>query len=167
MTTCADIPPIINNSQVRILMSFINKKNTLSMKILIFQKICNGTIDLLIQNLSVGSSKKKTISDNSSLFQTSTIHDRLSSSSISSISYNNGISKSCVNWNYYYTKCRPSDKNPFKGAISFDNIGLAWVAIFQIISLESWVTIMYYIQDAHSFWNWIYFVVLIVVSINF
>jgi hypothetical protein len=34
----------------------------------------------------------------------------------------------------------------------------------QIISLESWVTIMYYIQDAHSFWNWIYFVFLIVVS---
>jgi voltage-dependent calcium channel T type alpha-1G len=70
----------------------------------------------------------------------------------------------CVNWNAYYTKCRPSYKNPFKGAISFDNIGFAWIAIFQIISLESWVTIMYYIQDAHSFWNWIYFVFLIVVS---
>lgn len=39
---------------------------------------------------------------------------------------------SCVNWNQYYTSCLPGDKNPFKGAISFDNIGLAWVAIFQV-----------------------------------
>ena len=38
----------------------------------------------------------------------------------------------CINWNAYYSKCRPSDKNPFKGAISFDNIGYAWVAIFQV-----------------------------------
>jgi hypothetical protein len=25
---------------------------------------------------------------------------------------------------------------------------------------------MYYVQDAHSFWDWIYFVLLIVVSVN-
>jgi hypothetical protein len=36
----------------------------------------------------------------------------------------------------------------------------------KIISLESWVTIMYYIQDAHSFWDWIYFFFLIVVDKN-
>ena len=75
-------------------------------------------------------------------------------------------SKTCVNWNYYYKKCRPSDENPFKGAISFDNIANSWLAILQIISLENWVTIMYYIQDAHSFWNWIYFAVLILVNLN-
>ena len=40
--------------------------------------------------------------------------------------------ESCVNWNFYYSKCRPSDKNPFKGAISFDNIGYACIAIFQV-----------------------------------
>ena len=39
------------------------------------------------------------------------------------------------------------------------------IFFLKIISLESWVTIMYYIQDAHSFWNWVYFVFLIVVSI--
>ena len=39
---------------------------------------------------------------------------------------------SCVNWNQYYTNCRDGDKNPFQGAISFDNIGLAWVAIFLV-----------------------------------
>lgn len=34
----------------------------------------------------------------------------------------------------------------------------------QVISLEGWSDIMYYVQDAHSFWDWIYFVLLIVVS---
>lgn len=43
------------------------------------------------------------------------------------------FSNSCVNWNLYYTQCLPTGPNPFKGAISFDNIGLAWVAIFQVI----------------------------------
>lgn len=36
----------------------------------------------------------------------------------------------------------------------------------QVISLEGWTDIMYYVQDAHSFWDWIYFVLLIVVSID-
>jgi len=35
----------------------------------------------------------------------------------------------------------------------------------QVISLEGWTDIMYYVQDAHSFWDWIYFVLLIVVSV--
>jgi len=34
----------------------------------------------------------------------------------------------------------------------------------QVISLAGWVNIMYYIQDAHSFWDWTYFVSLIIVS---
>lgn len=34
----------------------------------------------------------------------------------------------------------------------------------QVISLAGWVNIMYFIQDSHSFWNWMYFVSLIVVS---
>jgi len=37
--------------------------------------------------------------------------------------------------------------------------------VWQVISLEGWVDIMYYVQDTHSFWDWIYFVLLIVVSI--
>ncbi|XP_034935713.1 voltage-dependent T-type calcium channel subunit alpha-1I isoform X2 [Chelonus insularis] len=71
---------------------------------------------------------------------------------------------SCVNWNYYYTECKGQGHNPFQGTISFDNIGLAWVAIFLVISLEGWTDIMYYVQDAHSFWDWIYFVLLIVIG---
>ncbi|KAK7571216.1 hypothetical protein V9T40_014820 [Parthenolecanium corni] len=71
---------------------------------------------------------------------------------------------SCINWNQYYTDCKSQGQNPFQGTISFDNIGLAWVAIFVVISLEGWVDIMYYVQDAHSFWDWIYFVLLIVIG---
>ncbi|CAL1528277.1 unnamed protein product, partial [Lymnaea stagnalis] len=79
-------------------------------------------------------------------------------------SNNTPTNESCVNWNQYYTNCIPKAPNPFEGAVSFDNIGLAWVAIFQVISLESWVIIMYHVQDAHSFWDWIYFVALIVIG---
>ncbi|KAK3915182.1 Voltage-dependent T-type calcium channel subunit alpha-1G, partial [Frankliniella fusca] len=70
----------------------------------------------------------------------------------------------CVNWNQYYSECKSIGDNPFQGTISFDNIGMAWVAIFLVISLEGWSDIMYYVQDAHSFWDWIYFVLLIVIG---
>ncbi|XP_045485298.1 voltage-dependent T-type calcium channel subunit alpha-1G isoform X2 [Pieris rapae] len=79
-------------------------------------------------------------------------------------SYNTPTNNSCVNWNQYYTNCTQRGSNPFQGTISFDNIGLAWVAIFLVISLEGWTDIMYYVQDAHSFWDWIYFVLLIVIG---
>lgn len=79
-------------------------------------------------------------------------------------SYNYPTNSSCVNWNQYYTNCTQLGGNPFQGTISFDNIGMAWVAIFLVISLEGWTDIMYYVQDAHSFWDWIYFVLLIVVN---
>ena len=74
--------------------------------------------------------------------------------------YKNG----CVNWNQYYTKCTtgdtcgqqrfdnmcPGPTNPFHGAISFDNIGLAWVAIFLVISLEGWTDVMYFVQVTYN-----------------
>ena len=46
----------------------------------------------------------------------------------------------------YYTRCTTGPTNPFHGAISFDNIGLAWVAIFLVISLEGWTDVMYFVQ---------------------
>ncbi|TWW69636.1 Voltage-dependent T-type calcium channel subunit alpha-1H, partial [Takifugu flavidus] len=70
----------------------------------------------------------------------------------------------CVNWNQYYNVCQPGDHNPHKGAVNFDNIGYAWIAIFQVITLEGWVDIMYYVMDAHSFYNFIYFILLIIVG---
>lgn len=57
----------------------------------------------------------------------------------------------CVNWNRYYVDCNASAKNPFMGATSFDNIGLAWVAIFQVISMEGWSDILYLLQDAFRY----------------
>ncbi|KAL1005661.1 hypothetical protein UPYG_G00061960 [Umbra pygmaea] len=70
----------------------------------------------------------------------------------------------CVNWNQYYTRCRTGNKNPHKGAISFDNIARAWIVIFQVITLEGWVEIMYYVMNAHSFLNFIYFILLIIIG---
>nr|XP_034986572.1 voltage-dependent T-type calcium channel subunit alpha-1H [Zootoca vivipara] len=70
----------------------------------------------------------------------------------------------CINWNQYYNICRTGDLNPHNGAINFDNIGYAWIAIFQVITLEGWVDIMYYVMDAHSFYNFIYFILLIIVG---
>ncbi|KAI2642416.1 Voltage-dependent T-type calcium channel subunit alpha-1I [Labeo rohita] len=70
----------------------------------------------------------------------------------------------CVNWNLYYNNCNASEHNPHNGAINFDNIGYAWIAIFQVITLEGWVDIMYYVMDAHSFYNFIYFIFLIIVG---
>uniref|UniRef100_A0A667YXT9 Ion transport domain-containing protein n=1 Tax=Myripristis murdjan TaxID=586833 RepID=A0A667YXT9_9TELE len=70
----------------------------------------------------------------------------------------------CINWNQYYTRCHTGSSNPHKGAINFDNIVYAWIVIFQVITLEGWVEIMYYVMDAHSFYNFIYFIFLIIVS---
>uniref|UniRef100_A0A8C4VKV3 Calcium voltage-gated channel subunit alpha1 I n=1 Tax=Gopherus evgoodei TaxID=1825980 RepID=A0A8C4VKV3_9SAUR len=74
------------------------------------------------------------------------------------------VSGVCVNWNQYYNVCRTGNANPHKGAINFDNIGYAWIVIFQVITLEGWVEIMYYVMDAHSFYNFIYFILLIIVG---
>ncbi|TRY87831.1 hypothetical protein DNTS_015730 [Danionella cerebrum] len=70
----------------------------------------------------------------------------------------------CINWNQYYTRCHTGHTNPHKGAINFDNIGYAWIVIFQVITLEGWVEIMYYVMDAHSFYNFIYFIFLIIIG---
>ncbi|XP_036616719.1 voltage-dependent T-type calcium channel subunit alpha-1I [Trichosurus vulpecula] len=94
------------------------------------------------------------------------------------------VSGMCINWNRYYNVCRTGSVNPHKGAINFDNIGYAWIVIFQaqptglplsllpslplgppqVITLEGWVEIMYYVMDAHSFYNFIYFILLIIVG---
>ncbi|KAM8889241.1 voltage-dependent T-type calcium channel subunit alpha-1G isoform 4-T4 [Synchiropus picturatus] len=79
-------------------------------------------------------------------------------------SYNNTDNTTCVNWNQYYINCSAGHVNPFKGAINFDNICYAWIAIFQVITLEGWVDIMYFVMDAHSFYNFIYFILLIIIG---
>ncbi|XP_014676246.1 PREDICTED: voltage-dependent T-type calcium channel subunit alpha-1I-like, partial [Priapulus caudatus] len=66
------------------------------------------------------------------------------SASATQFSNNTATNSSCVNWNQYYSKCQPGLSNPFKGAISFDNIGLAWVAIFLVISIYLFISISIY-----------------------
>lgn len=61
-----------------------------------------------------------------------TYYGRRCNESAVPFSNNTPSNDSCVNWNQYYSICKPGVYNPFQGAISFDNIGLAWVAIFQV-----------------------------------
>lgn len=44
---------------------------------------------------------------------------------------------------------------------------LSFCPCHQVITLEGWVDIMYYVMDAHSFYNFIYFILLIIVSTAF
>ncbi|KAM7365209.1 hypothetical protein PAMP_016155 [Pampus punctatissimus] len=74
------------------------------------------------------------------------------------------VTNSCVNWNVYYNVCRAGDHNPQKDAISFDNIGFAWIAIFQAITLEGWTEIMYYVMDANSFWSFVFFILVTIIG---
>uniref|UniRef100_A0A8C2AMZ6 Voltage-dependent T-type calcium channel subunit alpha n=1 Tax=Cyprinus carpio TaxID=7962 RepID=A0A8C2AMZ6_CYPCA len=93
-----------------------------------------------------------------------TLHEEGRQCQLDMAAYNSTDNTTCVNWNKYYTNCSAGEANPFKGAINFDNIGYAWIAIFQVITLEGWVDIMYFVMDAHSFYNFIYFILLIIVG---
>ena len=66
--------------------------------------------------------------------------------------------------------CKAALRNPISlspGQLPWpsDRANMAILIVsFQVISLEGWVDIMYSIQDTHSFYDWVYFVLLIVVS---
>ena len=51
--------------------------------------------------------------------------------------------------------------NPNYGITHFDNIGYAWLAIFQCITLEGWTPIMYMTMDASTGWSVVYFILLV------
>ena len=44
---------------------------------------------------------------------------------------------------------------PNFGITSFDNMGWAWLTIFQCISMEGWTEVMYHTMDAVSVWSWV------------
>ena len=56
------------------------------------------------------------------------------------------------------------DDNPNTGIDHFDSILWSVVAIFQSITLEGWVDMMYQLQDGVSSWVWIYFVMLVLIG---
>ena len=49
----------------------------------------------------------------------------------------NTTNSSCLDANRHYRKCRQDGPNPYYGSISFDNIAMAWVFIYQVISYLS------------------------------
>eukprot|EP00939_MAST-03C_sp_MAST-3C-sp1_P002275 g2275.t1 len=57
--------------------------------------------------------------------------------------------------------CGYNIENPNGGVTSFDNIFVAFLTIFQAITLEGWVDIMYWGMDSVSPWTWIYFILMI------
>ncbi|XP_050926692.1 LOW QUALITY PROTEIN: voltage-dependent T-type calcium channel subunit alpha-1I-like [Lates calcarifer] len=85
---------------------------------------------------------------------------------ICSLAVNEAVAgtNSCVNWNMYYNVCRTGDHNPHMGATNFDNIGYALIAIFQVVTLEGWTEIMFYVMDAHSFWSLVFFILVTIMG---
>ncbi|XP_062421539.1 voltage-dependent T-type calcium channel subunit alpha-1H-like [Pungitius pungitius] len=64
----------------------------------------------------------------------------------------------CVNWNVLYNVCLAGAQNPNDGATNFDNIGYAWISIFQVVTLEGWSNIMFYVMNVYSSWSVFYFI---------
>ncbi|XP_034948346.1 voltage-dependent calcium channel type A subunit alpha-1 isoform X10 [Chelonus insularis] len=61
--------------------------------------------------------------------------------------------------------CRDNWAGPNSGITSFDNIGFAMLTVFQCITMEGWTAILYWTNDAlGSYFNWIYFIPLIVLG---
>lgn len=50
-------------------------------------------------------------------------------------------------------------RNPESGIVSFDNVIAAILVVFQCITIEGWVEVMYMVQDAWSFWAWMWFII--------
>ena len=51
--------------------------------------------------------------------------------------------------------CAQSRANP-NNVTNFDNILWAFATIFQCITLEGWVDVMYFTQDSFGAWTWVY-----------
>jgi uncharacterized membrane protein len=52
--------------------------------------------------------------------------------------------------------------NPGYGVTGFDNIGMAWLTVLVIVSMEGWAVILERVREQGSYWNESYFVLLIV-----
>ena len=57
--------------------------------------------------------------------------------------------------------------NPNYGITSFDDIGHAFLLIFQCITLEGWTPIMYLVQQSLTGWTFIYFLLLVFIGAFF
>uniref|UniRef100_A0A3B3STK5 Voltage-dependent N-type calcium channel subunit alpha n=1 Tax=Paramormyrops kingsleyae TaxID=1676925 RepID=A0A3B3STK5_9TELE len=63
------------------------------------------------------------------------------------------------------TECREYWIGPNFGITNFDNILFAVLTVFQCITMEGWVDILYNANDASgNMWNWMYFIPLIIIG---
>uniref|UniRef100_A0A3P8WC90 Voltage-dependent N-type calcium channel subunit alpha n=1 Tax=Cynoglossus semilaevis TaxID=244447 RepID=A0A3P8WC90_CYNSE len=63
------------------------------------------------------------------------------------------------------TQCREYWTGPNFGITNFDNILFAVLTVFQCITMEGWVEILYSTNDvAGNTWNWLYFIPLIIIG---
>ncbi|XP_029108659.1 voltage-dependent N-type calcium channel subunit alpha-1B-like [Scleropages formosus] len=63
------------------------------------------------------------------------------------------------------TECREYWIGPNFGITNFDNILFAVLTVFQCITMEGWVEILYNANDAAgNTWNWLYFIPLIIIG---
>uniref|UniRef100_A0A3Q3KPH8 Voltage-dependent N-type calcium channel subunit alpha n=1 Tax=Mastacembelus armatus TaxID=205130 RepID=A0A3Q3KPH8_9TELE len=63
------------------------------------------------------------------------------------------------------TECREYWTGPNYGITNFDNILFAVLTVFQCITMEGWVDILYNTNDvAGNAWNWLYFIPLIIIG---
>ncbi|KAJ3588747.1 hypothetical protein NHX12_009601 [Muraenolepis orangiensis] len=63
------------------------------------------------------------------------------------------------------TQCKEYWTGPNYGITNFDNILFAVLTVFQCITMEGWVEILYNTNDvAGNTWNWLYFVPLIIIG---
>ena len=59
------------------------------------------------------------------------------------------------------SSCMSLASNPGNGLVGFDNIGLAFLTIFQAITMADWSFVMFWFQDTHTGLAWIYWVSLV------
>lgn len=63
------------------------------------------------------------------------------------------------------SSCQEAWRGPNYGITSFDNIFFSMLTVFQCITQEGWTQVLYWMNDAMgSSWNWIYFVILIILG---
>ena len=58
--------------------------------------------------------------------------------------------------------CKYYGVNPLHGVISFDDIGSAWMTIYQCVTLEGWTDVLYMTSRVEGIASGIYFVSLVV-----
>ena len=66
----------------------------------------------------------------------------------------------------FVEECAETLDNPNKGVTHFDNIFVAFVTVFQIVTMEGWTSILIYTENAFSKLSFIYYIPLLFIAGN-